>query len=117
MSKRMVCADQFSSRLNQLLIRHEMTIAAAAKLAGVSKSTLNNWLGGVRPTNFEAIAKLARVLGTSLNYLLVGEVKPDGPGISLSELLGPSELVYDGYLKIRIERINPNGHKKEEDGR
>jgi len=100
-------SDQFSKRLNDCLKEKRFTVRKAASVAGVSTSTLQSWRSGSQPTDYKAVKKLAKQLGTTLSYLLTGEEDNDSnvriPGIS--DVLVDGGSLFDGYAKITIQRL------------
>ena len=101
-------SDTFAKRLTLLMEQRKMTVRKAATLAGVSTSTLQDWKTGIQPTNFIAVRSLAIALGTTLSFLLTGEddSRPNGD-ISVTEVFKDGGEVFDGYLKVKIERMIP----------
>lgn len=71
---------------------------------GISRSTLSDWMNGTRPRCLGDVRKLARYLNVSFEDLLFG----DGEDV-LEDGDRSSELIFEGVVKMRLERINsPN---------
>lgn len=102
-------SNQFAKRLSECLASQCLTVRKAAQIAGVSTSTLQSWRSGTLPTDYAAVKKLAKHLGTTLSYLLTGEEDNDAgvriPGIS--DVLMDGGSLFDGYAKITIQRLIP----------
>jgi transcriptional regulator with XRE-family HTH domain len=83
--------------------QRKIKVREAARAAAIAPSTIVSWRGGASPENFEAVARLAQILGTSLSYLLTGERdKPADPALRFVERRG---LIFDGYARVLIEKI------------
>ncbi len=69
----------FDATLILLMKETGMTVKAAARIAEVGPSTIQSWRSGAKPTNFDAVRRLAQAFGTSLSFLLTGEedYRPD----------------------------------------
>jgi transcriptional regulator with XRE-family HTH domain len=68
-------ATIFWSRVRQLIKKKNATQARVAKACGFSLETFHGWMyKGVWPTVFDAF-RIARVLGVSLEYLMIGKDK------------------------------------------
>ena len=92
------------------MTQSKMTIREAARVAGVSPSTVQNWRSGGRPSgDFDTVRRLASQLGVSLCYLLTGvEDEPRGGPAGFRDAAGPLRTwhgVYEVYVK-EIERLD-----------
>ncbi|MFK7871571.1 MAG: helix-turn-helix domain-containing protein [Oligoflexales bacterium] len=65
--------DSIGRRLQLALQEADISLTHAASIAGVSTSTLCNWVSGCSPWNFEALDRLCEHLGVSMAYLLTGK--------------------------------------------
>ena len=65
----------FARILNSLLLEKGMRVREAARIGGVSPSTITDWTSGTLPTNYIAVKKLADALGVSFCFLLTGIVE------------------------------------------
>lgn len=87
--------------LPKLLKDKGLTAKEVSKLTGISTSTLSTWtLPKAKPRNIEDVALVAEVLGTSLNFLLFGEL--DKPS-DLNQIQG--ETVLQGVFRLKLERL------------
>lgn len=89
-----------------------MSQRKAALIAGVPTSTLNSWSAGCSPSDLRAVKKLADHLGLSFAWLLTGEaeiVKQPDPMLAFED----STVLFDGYVKVTIERMIPRERKDE----
>ncbi len=69
--KLILSADSFAGRVREARAFLGLSQKELAERAGLSLRTLQNWEGGVRrPSQFEAVASLAAVLGTTTGELL-----------------------------------------------
>lgn len=63
----------FAKNLGNILRERQLSLRAAAKMAGVSPSVVSGWSAGAQPTNVLAVHRLAKALGVSFEWLLTGE--------------------------------------------
>lgn len=89
-----------------------MTVRQAAKIAGVSSSTIDDWRSGTIPADYLAVRSLANEFGISFEFLLTGE-KPitSTQPMSIAEAFQDGGALFDGYAKISIQRLIPRGEK------
>ena len=72
-----------------------ITATALSKKSGVPLQTLNNWLAGTKPRDFNQVKATADILGVTLDYLVYGnEVKN----------LKPEDLVSFGSFDVFLRR-------------
>ena len=98
---------EHSRMLKVLLEREDMSITEAADIAGVPSNRLHEWINGTSPTDYSPLKKLANFFGISLSTLLTGE--PDdieSNEISIHEVFSKPEQLFEGFLKVRIERVH-----------
>lgn len=72
----------------------------------IPQSTINNFLSGKGPQKPEQILILAKFFGTTMEFLLFGE---DSKQPTLDDVL--TEGLFEGWLKVKIERAIPNKRK------
>jgi transcriptional regulator with XRE-family HTH domain len=87
--------------LAALLKKRRMSAQALATATDIPVSTIKAWLGGNAPRNLDDVRAVARHMGVSFEYLIFGE-DPDAGAVLANALL---EQVFDGYLKVKVERI------------
>lgn len=101
---------QLQKVLKKLMSARKLSFQELSNETGVSASTLKGWtLPKANPRNMDQVRRVAQVLGVSFEYLIFGEDSEDLPR-SLEEVL--TEPVYDGWLKVKIERMIPNRPNK-----
>jgi transcriptional regulator with XRE-family HTH domain len=107
----------FTKTLCELMEEKNMTVRKAAEIAGVGTSTINSWRSGAHPEDFLAVKKLAHALGTTLSFLLTGESdsKADGQTTPIAEVFDNGGMFFDGYARIRIERLVPRFKKNNDE--
>lgn len=76
-------AEELGGRISQL-IRRAGTLEDAARIAGVSTSTLRRWIRGTSSADFVPLWRLASAAGYSMDWLASGE--GHGPVDSATEL-------------------------------
>lgn len=94
----------WSQRLRKVLSDRGLSQSRAARLIGVSPSVISGWTLGSRPTDPMRVKRLCDALGISFCWLMTGEQESGSNGV-LPEDIFTSEPVFDGYAKIRIERL------------
>jgi transcriptional regulator with XRE-family HTH domain len=95
--------EEFKVRLLRLLADRDLTLSDAANRAGIPKSTLNNWSNGTMPTDFEAIDRLAVVLGTDLPHLLLGRApRSKAAAVTVNDLYVEGEAIFNGLCRLTI---------------
>ena len=103
----------FSKQLVRLMEERGVGVRDAARTAQVSPSTIVSWRAGALPEDYLAVKRLAKSLGVSLSYLLTGEddTRPNGlPAVA--EVFDDGGILFDGYARIKIERLIPKKDKK-----
>ncbi len=104
--KRAMKKIKLKSVLVQLLKDRGVSAREVARKCSIPQSTLNNYISGRGPQNPEQILVLAQYFGCSMEYLLFGEdIRPP----TMDEVL--TEGVFEGWLKVKIERAIPNRRK------
>ena len=59
----------FAKILRSLMTEKKMSVRAAAQVAGVGTSTIDNWRAGALPENYPAVKRLAEGLGVTLSFI------------------------------------------------
>ena len=62
-----------NDRIRMAIEARELSLKEAAKACGLSYSSLQNWVGGIREPRPEALIALGSHLGISIDWLLTGE--------------------------------------------
>ncbi len=106
----------FAKNLTALLEEKGITIRDAARNIGVGPSTLVDWKSGVSPTDYEAVRKLARLLGVSMCYLLTGfDEKSTLNPPPISSVFETGQIIFNGIASIKIVALVPKEPKREGD--
>ena len=113
MNKKRDTETPFAKNLQALLKEQQMGVREAARIAGVSPSTITNWTSGVAPDNYMAVKKLAKELGVSFSFLLTGEddARTEIGPPSIHEVFEEGDDIFDGIAKITITRLIPRSKK------
>jgi transcriptional regulator with XRE-family HTH domain len=91
-------------QLKKLLLEKGLTAAQLARISGVPRQSLSDWLGGSRPRNLDHVKKVADALKVSIDELCYGDsTKIDSPK-NLEGSSGDDELT--GVFEIRVRRIS-----------
>lgn len=86
--------------LKRLLKERDLSSKALAHSIGVKPSTLSGWLQGSSPRDLVEVHRCAVFLGVSMERLLFDK---EPTGATLEDFM--TEQVFDGFLKVRIERV------------
>ncbi len=100
--------NSFAKNLQSLLDGRDLSQRAAAEIAGVSVSTLNDWLTGSAPKNMEAVLKLAKGLNCDFQWLLTGEAsqKSETENLNLSQIFSiEDEPSLSGLFMVELKRL------------
>ncbi|HMN70016.1 MAG TPA: helix-turn-helix transcriptional regulator [Bdellovibrionales bacterium] len=98
----------FAKNLTALLEERGITVRDAARNVGVSPSTIVDWKSGVSPTDYEAVRKLAKLLGVSMCYLLTShEESATSTPPPISSVFEPGQILFDGIASIKIVALVP----------
>lgn len=98
----------FSKLLVSLMEERNLGVREAARAAQVSPSTIVSWRSGSLPEDYVAVKRLAKHLGVSLSFILTGEDETRSEGVpAVSEVFEDGGVFFDGYARIRIERLVP----------
>lgn len=104
----------FADNLTSLMEEKSIGVREAAKIAGVSPSTISEWRNGSHPDDYIAVKKLAKALGTTLSFLLTGEDDNKVEVPAISEVFTDGGDLFNGFAEIRIKRLIPRDSKKRE---
>lgn len=63
----------FGERLSNLIVKKRMTQREVALKSGVTESALSHYIKGDRVPRADALAEIARSLGTTVDYLMYGK--------------------------------------------
>jgi transcriptional regulator with XRE-family HTH domain len=92
--------------LAKLIKDKGMTVREVGRRCGVPQSTMNNFLAGRGPHKPEQVLAIAQFFGVSMEFLLFGEdLRPP----TLDDVF--TEGVFEGWLKIKVERAIPTKKK------
>ncbi len=76
-------------------------------MAGVQQSVINGWLNGAAPTNLEKVAQLAKGLGCTFSWLVLGKDESQSiDDLPLEELLVEDETqTFSGVFRLQATRL------------
>lgn len=100
---------KLSGVLKQLIDEKGVSVREVGRACNIPQSTMNNFLSGRGPHRPEQIHALAKFFGVSMEKLLFGE---DDRAPTLAEVF--TEGLFEGWLKVRIERAVPSKKKGED---
>lgn len=100
-------ANKWGERLGAALKENNCALRRAAEIAGVSASVIHSWVhGSVSPTDLLAVKRLCDELNLDFTWLLTGEFSKGRQELSMTEIFEEAPF-FDGYAKIRIDRLIP----------
>ena len=104
----------FAKILRAVMTERQVSARQAAKIAGVSHSTIIDWQTGSSPDNYLAVKKLSEALGVSFSYLLTGKHDDEVNGVAppVTTVFADGDTVFDGYAKITIQKLVPRAEIK-----
>jgi transcriptional regulator with XRE-family HTH domain len=82
-----------------------LTLKVVASMAEVSLSTVADWQSGTSPADLQAVNRLARSLGVSFSYLLLGVADDVMRPSSFAEIFDETDL-FNGIVRISIKKLN-----------
>lgn len=88
--------------LRNLMADRKMTVKELSKIAEIPQSTVSSYLGGTKASyDPNHLSSIAEVFQVSLDHLLYGE------NLNISKTMHSllTEEVFDGFLKVKIERV------------
>ncbi len=92
--------------LKKFIEERKISLRDLAKRTGVPQPTLSSYLAGAGTGKPEHIRALAKFFGVSMEVLLFGV---DDRPPTLEDVL--TEEVFQGWLRVKIERAIPNKRK------
>jgi transcriptional regulator with XRE-family HTH domain len=106
--------EHWGIRLASVLKERGLSNRAVAKIIGVSPTVVSAWIRlGSSPADMKVIKKMADALETDFCFLLTGERSLTSPKANITELFQETPY-FDGYARIRIDRLTPRSGKNEE---
>lgn len=94
---------QIQKTLEKFIKDRGISARELSRQTKIPQSTINNFLSGKGPQKPEQVLILAKFFNTTMEYLLFGE---DDKQPTLDDVM--TENVFDGWLKVKIERAIPN---------
>lgn len=103
--------DHWGIRLKGLLNEKSITLREVSRLCNVSPSVVSGWINnGNSPTDLMSIKKLSEKLQVSFSWLLTGTYEDGNTKPSVAEIFEETPY-FDGYARIRIDRLIPKKGK------
>jgi transcriptional regulator with XRE-family HTH domain len=98
--------------LKRLLEERGISSRAAAQLAQIPPSTLNQWLSGISPQDLEAVNRLAMALDVDFQFLVLGKAATPKPQKAEDFFDIANEASLSGLFQIEIKRLKPKASGK-----
>ena len=107
MNKKKGTKSIFATNLDKLLKERKLTQKVLADIAGVSPSTMAEYLNGNQPQNMEAVLRICESLKVDFQWLLSGQnSRANLKDISLSEIFDVSdEPDFEGVFQNSMKRL------------
>lgn len=102
----MMAKIKLKTTLEKLIRDRKISARELSRQTNIPQSTINNFLMGKGSHKPEQILAMAQYFGTSMEFLLFGE---DSRPPTLDDVL--TEEIFEGWLKVKIERAIPNKRK------
>jgi transcriptional regulator with XRE-family HTH domain len=104
--------SDFAKRFIQLANEKKLTVRQITNITGLSVASIHSLKNGALTTDYEALAKFAKHCGCSLDWLLTGQTSTV---VGIESVFTGKEEVFDGYLKVKVERMIPSKKTNKED--
>jgi len=105
--KRKKLDSPFAKTLNKILKERGITLRAAAEMASVPLSTIADWTSGSSPSDLGAVARLAKALGVTFEYLCLGhEETIDKKTFTINDMFEEVKA-FDGIYRITATKLEP----------
>jgi transcriptional regulator with XRE-family HTH domain len=105
--KRKKVDSPFAKTLNRILKDRGITLRAASEMANVPLSTIADWTSGSSPSDLNGVARLAKALGVSFEFLCLGKEETiDRKNFQLSDLFEETKA-FDGIYRITATKLEP----------
>lgn len=92
---------KLKATMDKLMREHALNVPRLAKLTGISKQTLSNWMAGQKPKNIEQVKVVADHFGVSVDYLCFGEE----PKTRVSPLRELDDEINAGVFEVVLRRV------------
>lgn len=98
--------ETFRERLTALMKERGETVSSLARATKLPKSTISEWCAGRKPMLDEAVVRLARHLGVSVERLVTGEEPEE---TIVDDLLGQLDdgfvTLHSGVYRLKVEKF------------
>jgi transcriptional regulator with XRE-family HTH domain len=95
----------FAKILKQIMSDRDLTVRAIAEMAGASASVVQSWVSGANPHDLQAVGRLSKALGMTLEELILGQNTPKHGAREISDFFDEQDL-FEGICKISIKKLN-----------
>ena len=98
----------FAQNLKKILEERKISQADAARLAGIKRSTINDWLAGTNPQDLQAVQKLSTAINCDFQWLVTGTISPkqQPEDLSLNQLFDiETDASFSGIYIIEAKKL------------
>lgn len=95
----------FSENLKRLMKERRVSAKVVSEATGIPPSTISEWTAGREPKLGDALIRLARFFGVSLEYLATGEEKEPQPEDFLNALDDSFITIHQGVYRMKLEKL------------
>lgn len=100
-------SEHWGIRLKGVMAEKSVTLREVGRICAVSPSVVSGWINnGNSPTDLMSIKKLSDKLEVSFSWLLTGTYEDGKSQPKISEIFDETPY-FDGYARIRIDRLLP----------
>jgi transcriptional regulator with XRE-family HTH domain len=101
----------FAKNLKSILDERGLSQKAAAEIAGITASTVNDWLAGSQPADLLSVQRLARALKVDFEFLVTGsQSRVSLQDLSMTELFDSEpDPSFSGIFEISARRLRRKG--------
>jgi hypothetical protein len=106
-------SNEFNKRLARLIKQNGASLRYLSKQVDIPLQTLHTWTIDSKPTDYAALKRLATALSVDLEYLMLGQPNHHSdtlPKLTLDDFIEDGGLVFEGMVKVRIEKVTPKKH-------
>lgn len=109
--KKSLQTEHWGQRLNKVMTEKGKSQRDIARFCNTSVSVVSAWVkNGSSPSDLMSIKKLSEELNVSFSWLLTGTYESGSTQPSLVEVFDETPY-FDGYARIRIDRLIPKKGK------
>lgn len=100
----------FATNLKKLMQERGLTAKVISQATGIATSTLSEWANGRQPKLDDAVIRLARFLGVTVEFLATGESIEETMIREITDTIGDGfTTIHQGIYRLKIEKMIGKG--------